>query len=267
MKWNIKRSNEIKEQIAKNEKLMKKLSDSVSAILKKHEINLKGLSYVFEPRIFTLKLNEAPEIMLKSREAMTIAIMENFYKSESMNDKVMDESKYLSALKCLPECGGMDPLTLRILEKYRIPDIFADDPVPIWVNNSIDLMKRIVGNKALLREFSNSVFGILKENGITLKKNEGCVFTPFVFETPNHAQLVGKAKNMEQIRGFGPQVLIDPTSEPANRIHIRAFPGIIEMHRNWRTVGVIVPPWWWIGLPAPEILRAMDVMREVDRVS
>ena len=82
------------------------------------------------------------------------------------------DSVYLSRL---PYCGPLDPVTLARLEKIRIPNIAirnsesrilksTQDPIP-----AIDLAKitrqfmdQIMGRKELLRDFSESVFGVLK---------------------------------------------------------------------------------------------------------
>lgn len=255
MEWNIKKSDEIKEKIVKNEKLMRELSNSTDAVLKKHGIELKGMSYVFEPRVFTMDPAEAPEVMMRSRQAMITAIMKDLTNKDLGADigRALDSFKFIN---CLPKCGGLDPITLKVLEKFRILE-----QIPLPIETSEDLMKRIVGNKALLGKLSESIFGILEKNGISFKGNEGCVFTPVVFETPVYVQKVGVAAELKQIRGFGPQVYAKPTPEPA-RLKPIPFPGV--MPTPWGpTVGVIIDRWWWIGIPAPEILRGLDVMRKM----
>ena len=262
MNWNVKRSDELKEKIAKNEKLMRELSSTADKVLKKHGVELKGMSYVFEPRVFTMDPDEAPEVMMKSRAAMLTAIMEDLIKKGAgvEVDSAIDSLKFM---KCLPQCGPLDPVTLRVLEKMRITEkIELSDSNPLPASEA--LITQIVGNKDLLSELSKSVFSVLEKNGIAFKENEGCVFTPYVFETPIFAQKVGAAESSAHIRGFGPQVYSDPTPQPNIAIKARPFPGIIET-LNWHTVGVIVDRWWWIGIPAPEMLRALDVMREMGK--
>ncbi|ODS39357.1 MAG: hypothetical protein A7316_05830 [Candidatus Altiarchaeales archaeon WOR_SM1_86-2] len=257
MKWDIKKSDELKERIAKDEKLMRKLSNSADKVLKKHGVELKGMSYVFEPRVFTMSPKEAPEVMVKARKAMAIAIIEDSYRHG-------DPAPWKTAkitMKCLPQCGPLDRFTLDVLEKFRISEVAGPDPTP-WHPSEI-LIKQIVGNKELLGELSESIFGILEENGIKFEKNEGCVFTPCVFETPIFAQKVAAAERSEQIRGFGPQVYADPHPDPwlTAGIKLRPLPGII--FGPWGpTPGIIIDRWWWIGIPAPEMLHALDVMRE-----
>ena len=259
MKWDIKRSDEIKEKIASNKELMKELGNAIDNILKKHKVELKGMSYIFEPRVFMMDKNEVAELMMKSRAAMLMAIMEDLIE-KGKGAEIESALDGIKVTGCLPQCGPLDPITLHILEKIRIIEkIELSDSNPLPPSET--LIREIVGNKELLEELSKSIFSILEKHGITFKENEGCVFTPLVFETPIFAQKVGVAESIQQIRGFGPQVYADPNPQPA--IKMRPWPGIIEMPK-WQTVGVIIDRWWWTGIPAPEMLRALDVMRRME---
>ena len=256
MKWNIERSDELKETIAKDKELMEELSSAVDNVLKNHGINLGDMSYVFEPRVFTMSPDEAPEVIRKSREAMHVAIIRDLYKKRVAEDSSIIDPAIVPR-HCIPYCGGPDPRFLLVLEDFRVKKDL-DEPVPI-IRTSESFIKQIVRDEELLNEFSKSVFGILKRREITFEGDEGCVFAPVVFETPIFAQKVAVAEQSQQIRGFGPQIYADPTPEPA--IQVRPFPGIIEA--PWGpTPGVIIDRWWWIGIPAPEMLQALDVMRE-----
>lgn len=260
MEWNIEKSDELKETIAKDEELMRELSDTVDEVLKNHGIKLGDMSYVFEPRVFTMSPDEAPEVIRKSREAMHVAIIRDLYKKRVAEDSSIIDPAIVPR-HCIPYCGGPDPRFLSVLEDFRVKKDL-DDPVPI-IRTSESFIKQIVGDEKLLNEFSKSVFGILESGGIKFGENEGCVFTPVVFETPIFAQKVAVAEHSQQIRRFGPQIYADPTPQPAltARVNLKPFPGIIEA--PWGpTPGVIIDRWWWIGIPAPEMLRALDVMRE-----
>jgi len=263
MKWDMRKSDELKQRIGTDEALMKDLSKAVARVFEKHKLVLKGMSYVFEPRVFSMSPDEAPELAVKAREALAKAVLEDVIRREGTADAAIDEVLHVKFMKCIPQCGGLDPITLKILEKMRIwESSVADAPIP--VSTSAQLIDRIVGSPKLMKDFSDAVFDVLQQNGITFKENEGCVFTPFVFETPTFAQKVGVARNILEVRGFGPQVYADPTPEPAMvTIRPRPLPGLIEIGRK-RTVGVIHPPWWFIGIPAPEVLRALDVLRQVE---
>jgi hypothetical protein len=257
----MKKSDEVKERIGTDETLMKDLSNAVAKVFENHKLVLKGMSYVFEPRVFSMSPDEAPELAVKAREALAQAVLEDIIRREGAAHAAIDEVLHMKVTRCIPQCGGLDPITLKILEKMRMWEKpVADDPIP--VGTSAQLIDRIVGSPKLMKDFSDTVFGVLEKNGITFKENEGCVFTPFVFETPAFAQKVGVARNILEVRGFGPQVYADPTPEPAMvAIRPRPLPGLIEIGRR-RTVGVIYPPWWFIGIPAPEVLRALDVLRQ-----
>jgi hypothetical protein len=261
MKWNIEKSMKLKRKITTNPKLMSRLMEHTEACFKEFKVKLPGMSYVFEPRVFSMNSNEALEITNRSRAAMLTAIMENMVveRAGSNMSVAIDMSKYRA---CLPQCGPMDPVSLKILEKIRIRKMVSDDPIPL--RTSDQLMRRIVGNRNLLRTLSEGIFEILQDYGIKFNKREGCVFTPVVFPAPIYAQKVGTAGKFSEIMGFGPQIYTgtNPTPEPAT-VAFKPFPGIIEMQRG-RTLlpGVIIDRWWWIGIPAPELLEALQIMRQ-----
>lgn len=258
MRWNAKRSADIKKKMAKDEELLRKISDSVHEILKKHGTELGNMSYIFEPKVFNIKPDELSEVMVKANKEMFKDFIVDLEKKGLLDPTWIIRKIRLG--KCIPECGIIDPINLRVLEKFRLVDQLADDPVPVTMNSE-RLMRKIVGNKELLTELSETVFSILGEHGIKLGKNEGCVFTPCVFEKPIYAQKVSLADDYRQTRGFDPQIFADPSPQPVI-VDRRPFPGIIE-RRGLLLPAVRVWPWWWIGIPAPEMLRALDIMREL----
>jgi len=275
MKWDIERSNMLKERIAENEDLMRKLSSVTEEILKKYGIELEGLSYIFEPRVFQMDPEEITEATMKSRAAIDSAVSEDIVvkNSGAVLGRSTADSVYLSRL---PYCGPLDPVTLARLEKIRIPNIAVrnsesmilkstQDPVPAADLAKItrQFMDQIMRRKELLRDFSESVFGVLKEYGIEFAKNEGCVFIPIIFETPIFAQKVAVSKKLPEIHGFGPQVLGTPALQPAVGGEIESFAGVIE-YENVQTIGVILPRWVIAGIPRPDMLRVLDIIREVN---
>jgi hypothetical protein len=261
MKWNIEKSMKLKKKIAAKPELMSQLMEHTEACFKEFKVKLAGMSYVFEPRVFSMDPKEAPEVMNRSRSAMLTAIMESMVVEQAGTSMAtaIDMSGYTIPF---PQCGPMDPFSLKILEKIRIRKQLSDDPIPI--RTSDQLMRRIVGNRKLMRALSEGIFEILQGNGIRFNRREGCVFTPVIFQAPIYAQKVGQAAKFAEIRGFGPQLYAsaDPTPEPAAAA-MKPFPGIIEMQQG-RTLfpGVIIDRWWWIGIPAPELLEALQIMRK-----
>ena len=250
IEWDIQRSNEVKKQIAGNEELMKQLSKTVEATLKEFGVKLEGMSYIFEPRVFHMDADIAPEMMVKWHASMIKALLDDAVKLGKRVD--------IDKIKAKPEPGGMDPYSLEVIEKYRLYEEYINDD-PIHTSPTQMLMNQIIGNKKLLQAFSSNVFGLLKEHGIEFIGTEGCVFTPMVFETPVYAQVVGKVNDYGQIRGFGPAVFADPSSVPA-------MPGVIRVGDEL-TVGLVCRfPWWWIGIPAPEMLVGLDRIRENVRI-
>jgi hypothetical protein len=220
MKWDAERSAELRRKIAGNEELTRALSESVDGILRKHGVELGGVSYVFEPRVFRMDPEEAPELIARSQRAMEEAV------AKSVPGATADALERVP-MRCMPRCGYIDPLTLRTLDKFRTLDPVAEDPVPI--EDAYGLMRRIAGNRELLGELGETVFGQLEKHAITLSKGEGCVFTPCVFETPTHARKGAVSENADEVTGFGPRVLGDPKPRPNTPI-------------GGPTVGVISPP-------------------------
>lgn len=253
MKWNIEKSEKLKMQIAQNEKLLAELSQVVQKILIKNNIKLDGYSYILEPRVFSFKTSRVAEISMDARKGMLKAIIEDLNKKDIQLDP--DILRYI---KCLPECGIIGPRTLDIFEKLRL----VDKPIESVVNikDSISLINTIVRSKDLLDELSNTVFKVLNAHGIEFEENEDCVFTPLVFETPAFAQVINKSISDEKLNGFGPQIIASPTA--SDKLIHRPLAGIIARDRV-HIPGVFVDKWWWVGIPAPEMLVGLDRIREM----
>ncbi|HEB49230.1 MAG TPA: hypothetical protein ENI89_01355 [Desulfobulbus sp.] len=262
MNWNIKKSNRLKKVITADPGLMSAIAGRVEKVFKKFDVRLPGMSYVFEPRVFTFSSKEVTELAARSRAAMLKAVIDDLVIQDDgvSMDAAIDHARYTA---CIPQCGPLDPFSLKVLEKLRIINEVADDPVPI--RTSGDLMRRIVTDRELMAALTNALFPVLEEAGIRFGKHEGCVFTPVVFPAPVYAQKVGVARRMADVRGFGPQLYIhaDPTPEPAAS-RLRPLPGIIEMggRKRYLAPAVIIDRWWWVGIPAPELLHALDLVRK-----
>ena len=255
MKWNIERSNEVKKQIAGNEELMQHLSETVAATLKEFGVDLKEMSYIFEPRVFSMDKNEMPEVQIRSHAAKITAIIDDWLERRGSLVEMVEEDKFP---RPIPFPGLLDRLRLRDIEEYRLVEKYhiKDDPVPMITDDM--LIKNIVGNKELLNTLSGKVFDVLARYDIKFGEEEGCLFTPVVFETPVYAQIVGKINDYGQIRGFGPAVFADPEPQPT-------MPGVIRVG-DGLAVGVLIKDWWWIGIPAPEMLVGLDRIRENVRI-
>jgi len=260
MKWNIEESVKIKETIGKKPELMEKLGRTVADIFSKYEIKLNNTSYVFEPRIFTMEPEEAPEIVIKSRKSMLIENVANFYNYKVDPEYILWWIEKMRETLCLPQCGIPDPLTLKILEQYRILENFSIKP-DTDISTSEILIRQIVGNKELLMDLSDSIFPILNKEGWSFNGDRGCVLTPIVFETPIYAQKVSLSEELQPIRGFGPQIYAS-SATISSVAKIKPIPGLLIIPELPPMPGVIIHRWWWIGIPSPEMLKALDIMRE-----
>ncbi len=255
MKWNIEKSKRLKEKIANDTKLMKELSERVENTFQEFGVDFKDMSYVFEPRVFSMEDGEVVEVSRKSLPALLSAMFE-YISAATINEIAI--LKYL----CLPQCGPLDPYHLQILEKLRIREIVVDEPV----RTSVQLMRRIIGDSRLHARLSEALFEPLIERDY-LGKQDGCVFTPIVFPAPLFAQKVAKAKSMDEITGFGPQLYDFADVKSSAGLGTRPLPGIIEIESQRLTPGVVIDNWWWVGIPAPELLRALEKIREVGEYS
>ena len=285
--WDLEKSNKLKDLIIKDEKLMRILSNNVSQVLNKHGIELRDMSYVFEPRVFWFDPNDTEKLLKISDEAMAgIAELILKEKMEEMrNDfcKLHPEACYGYKLDLRRVCPiplpGPYPLKLvDSLEKIRISEINPERVQAI--NNGYDLTTAIVGNYKLLSELSKGIFDVLEESGVLEQTNinleeEGVVFVPVVFESPIFAQKIGVVDTKEQISGFGPQVYSKPSPTPwkPGPTPWKPFPGIIERKiisesrtKPINTPGVIIDKYWWVGIPAPDLLKALDVAREAGMI-
>ena len=212
MQWNSQKSMELKSKIAQNPELMEKLTRCVQQVFEEFKVELPGASFVFEPRIFSLKNGDAPELASRSRAAMLSELLNNLAAEApgtSITD-IVDSDRFRA---CLPQCGPMDPISLKILEKLRIRDMVSDDPVPI--RESAQLMRRITGNKKLMAALSKGLFAELEAAGITfgwLSHGESrlyqCLFAQCEFHVMIHHHLGELAEAharlpTQQVSGLG----------------------------------------------------------------
>ncbi len=243
MEWLVEETEKLKGIIAKDEKLMRVLSEKIDNLLKEYGVKLKdNETFVFVPRVFRAVRKEMDEIQVKAIESMLELI-----ERSGIEEKIVK-------IRCLPECGIPDPNHLRILESLRIKDEEIREG---------DIAKQIVSNKKLMMELSNAIFGALEERGIRFRGSTGCVFVPYVFEKPVFAQrirLKGSTFSPE-ILTFAPEIIESKSMD--RRIVLKPLPGII-VNPPWGEIpGVIIPPRIpLVGIPAPEFLLALDRLRE-----
>lgn len=257
MEWDINETEKLKNTIVEDEELMTQLSKGVADVLKKHGVNMGNMSYVFEPQVFTTTPKEAPKFKINSEKATAVAVLKR--------------NPIKTTIPVLPQpiSGPINAEIYNELKKLRLSTNImksTPDPVPPKILDSEDLIKQIVNNTKLIEELNSIIFGTLKNKGITFNETKGCVFTPAVFEKPTHAQIAGTLKEVKQVRGFGPKVHAEPAISSIMRK--KPFPGIIESKltssatkSKYTMPGVMIDQQWWIGIPAVEILNALDSIR------
>jgi len=151
MQEKSKRSEELRDRIIKDEKLLRDLSETISGILKGKVKLEEDETFAFVPLVYK-KPVFAPEIFI---------------------------SESTSPIEKIPSfgiAGPYDPDILNVLEKYRLR---ADDPVPIK-----SLREQILGNRALLKELSEGISKVLMQHGVAFETDETYAFLPVVFKKP-----------------------------------------------------------------------------------
>ncbi|MCW3137240.1 MAG: hypothetical protein N2V76_02230 [Methanophagales archaeon] len=148
MQEKSKRSEELRDRIIKDEKLLRDLSETISGILKGKVKLEEDETYAFVPLVYK-KPTFSPEIFTSAVPIEKIPF---------------------------GGAGPLDPDILVVLEKFRLRN---DDPVPIK-----SLRKQILGNRALLKELSEGIFRVLTEHGVAFETDETYAFMPVVFKKP-----------------------------------------------------------------------------------
>jgi len=149
MEEKIERSEELRDRIIKDEKLLRDLSETISGILK-------------------------GKVKLEDDETFAFALL--VYKKPVFMPEIFISE---DAIEKIPfgGAGPLDPDILGVLEKFRVRD---DDPVPITKS----FREQILGNKVLLKELSVEISKVLTEHGVVFENDETYAFLPVVFKKP-----------------------------------------------------------------------------------
>ena len=140
-----------------------------------------------------------------------------------------------------PWIGLPAPEILRHLEKYRVMESTPELDMPLG--------EQILGNKELLHELSETVSSVLKEHGVAISEDVTYVFSPIVYKKPTFAHEMFMSVSPSK---FAPMVFADPTPEPARWLRASAV---------YTPVIPLPPPTPLDGIPAPELLYALDKLR------
>ncbi|MCW3134085.1 MAG: hypothetical protein N2V78_07155 [Methanophagales archaeon] len=149
MEEKVERSEELRDRIIKDEKLLRDLSETISGILKGK---------------------------VKLEEDETFAFVPLVYKKPIFAPEIFTSEDAIEKIPSFGIAGPYDPDILVVLERYRIRD---DDPVPIK-----SLREQILGNRALLKELSDGISKVLMQHGVAFETDETYAFLPVVFRKP-----------------------------------------------------------------------------------
>jgi len=113
----------------------------------------------------------------------------------------------------------------------------------------MSLGEQIIRNKELLGELSEAVSSVLKEHGVVISEDVMYVLSPIVYKKPTFAHEMFMSASPSK---FAPMVFADPTPEPARWLWASAV---------YSPVIPLPPPTPLDGIPAPELLYALDKLR------
>jgi hypothetical protein len=149
MEEKIERSEELRDRIIRDAKLLRDLSETISEIVKGKVKIEDDETYAFVPLVYKKPIF-APEIFA--------------------NAVPIEKIPFGGA-------GPLDPEIAVVVEKFRL---MADDPIPLVK----PLREQILRNKALLKELSEGISKVLIEHGVAFENDETYAFMPVVFKKP-----------------------------------------------------------------------------------
>jgi hypothetical protein len=136
-----------------------------------------------------------------------------------------------------PEPGPYDPWIVKILDRERLDIATAAGPDPTpWK----DLREQIMADQALLAELSDAIAGVLGNHGVALAADE-----TYAFE----AVTAAKPRFSSQLAATPMQILRPP----------RATSRSMALFERYEQLDFI--PRWYEGVPAPELLAALETQR------
>ncbi|MDY6930921.1 MAG: hypothetical protein SVJ22_03265 [Halobacteriota archaeon] len=227
MKEKIENSEELRDRILSDKKLLSHLSDKISEVLKGKVKIGEDESYTFVP-VVQKKPVFAPEI---------------FGRPYNDRERIIYRPPWW-----WPWIGIPAPDVLIYMEKHRIKDEMIKD------TDKKPLKEQILRNKELLGELSETVAGVLKEHGVVISEEVSYVFSPVVYKTPTFAHemfMDVSCLNHEMTMASKVIAYEGPTPQPS----ILSAREIISEDLAKRIVMPID------GIPAPELLYALDKLR------
>lgn len=105
------------------------------------------------------------------------------------------------------------------------------------IENSKEFRDRILEDENLLKNLSEKISGIL-EGKVEINEDESYTFVPLVYKKPV----------------FVPELFIGPVV------------GILPHEHIGPLQGIIIPRWWWQGIPSPEILHHLEKYRVTEQI-
>jgi hypothetical protein len=224
MQEKVERSEELRDRIIKDEKLLKDLSETISGILKGNVKLEEDETFAFVPLVYKKPLF-APEV---------------FWTSEGVIEKIPS----------FGIAGPLDPEFAVVLEKHRVRD---DEPLPVGKS----LREQILGNKVLLNELSVGISEVFRAHGVAFENDETYAFLPVVFKKPVFAPetVPWKPIGIHAFSDASP-VMLGPQPEPPDSPPILARVSTIVLIEKY---GILPQP--FPGPLDPWLLNVLEKYR------
>lgn len=227
MEEKIERSEELRNRIIKDEKLLRDLSEIISEILNGKVKIGEDETYGFVPLVYKKPIF-APEIFASAVPIEKIPF---------------------------GGAGPLDPEIAVLLEKFRLMDgPIKDDPIPLVKPKSF--REQILRNKVLLKELSEGISKVLKEHGVAFENDETYAFMPVVFKKAIFGPELFSSSPVPQPVPAPDVYLVSPVPQPPN---YPAFLARISTIAMIETFGIIPKP--FPGPLDPELLNVIEKYR------
>jgi hypothetical protein len=140
----------------------------------------------------------------------------------------------------IPFPGPLDPWLVKILERHRLNGGAAAQPARPDPTQWKGLNAQILANPALLGELSTAIAEVLERHGLKLAADETYAFEAVTLEQPVFGGLAA-----EYQPGRMPA-----TARALAQDQVSALPTEVRQYKRW-----------WQGIPAPELLNALETAR------
>jgi hypothetical protein len=237
----IGNSEELRRRIVSDPELQEQLASAVAEQMAAKNLLPSDLTYTFVPIVaahpaaisdlFVNGLGPQPEPPFARPRGAFPAHDPTPEPARSQVRSRITPDEYATAV-FWPWWEGTPPIELLLrLDRLRITDLVADDPVPI-IGNATEFAYRIMADRDLVQGLARSIGAVLSRHGVVAAADKAISFVPVVYSVPHYAT------DALAVQAIVPQVFDHS--------------------------GQVAPPHWVNpidGVPAPEVLQAAGTFR------